>query len=194
VQRKLATFSQITLYLYRITCALSVTPILDPVVDPKVDMSLLDFSLLKSVYLSPLWYSAAVTVWGGSGEMSFRDERGRWAEIMYRSVLPPKSPLPDALLKGLKVSSPPLPLYLPPSLLIFSHLISLHMIFSSFLRFLFSIYLLTTPRSSSLSLNAQFATFCSRCQEIFLNICRHIHKTSIIFSWGLHSPLPLSHI
>ena len=89
-----------TLYLHGVTSCL-ISPLEAPA-DWKSDV-VGDFALLKATLLSPLWYGNAAAAWGNVDDAGHRDERGRWAEIMYKTAAHRLVPLTDHELRNLKV-------------------------------------------------------------------------------------------
>jgi len=101
-QRKKSILSQVTLYIYRTTSALFPSLPTDPLFEVISDCPT-DFQSIKSSLLSPVWYYNSTLVWGSSGEIGYRDERGRWAEILYKTTIYRKSPLNVEELNEMKV-------------------------------------------------------------------------------------------
>ena len=101
-QRKASTLTQVSLYLHGVTSCIFSSPLPESPGEWKGDLAA-DFSLLKNDYFSPLWYCNAAAAWGSGGEVDYRDNRGRWAEVLYITAVSRRSPMTEQEQRDLKV-------------------------------------------------------------------------------------------
>ena len=101
-QRKATTLSQVSLYLHGVTSCFFSSPLPESPGEWKGDIAV-DFTSLKNSLFSPLWYCNAAAVWGSGGAVDYRNDRGRWAEVLYFTTVRRHSPLTEHEQSELKV-------------------------------------------------------------------------------------------